>query len=624
MKKYLVMLLLIFPYFLFSQTKEDVYAAIDKINLELAKTYFQDRDEKLPDDIKSSDELDDYLRTFYKNNTENPLLNALKNLNFCRRGKSSYHPYKEGKDVNDYFDLLIYDYVKFKYNHDAIQKIIDDIPSKKAKTISDSYQRDDNIQEILEQKADDTSSDFGEDTINVVEIENHRYDSLEEIIESNEISYDSLSEDYAIIDDEIQDLKGDYLKDNRLKEVPVREDNNLPNGFKKLKKDIVNNEDIDEKPKAPGKNRSNTLLHILIGFMAGYFLRPIIINALKKKGQMKDLQQTSNNNEPEKVVQSLGSKKQNITKESVITDAPKTSTTNDSKSVTNLNLTKNNWIIAHASEIGRSHKIANPPIPCQDNHAIKKLAKGWGVAILCDGAGSAKLSHEGSKFISDEALKLFEAIVQENEWIKKSTLPSGKDWELLANKALKKLRYDLEQLAKFRKVDVRDLACTIIVVIYSPMGILTTHIGDGRAGYRDNNNIWKPLITPHNGEEANQTIFITSRPWLQKGFTMSGVKVPEYRVITDPPTAFTVISDGCETHSFELGYFDKDQQKFIKENKPYPKFFEPLTEALKGMHQEGLSQNEINDKWSSFVGQGTEKFKNEPDDKTLILGVITD
>jgi hypothetical protein len=286
------------------------------------------------------------------------------------------------------------------------------------------------------------------------------------------------------------------------------------------------------------------------------------------------------------------------------------------------NTTHQQWLIVHASEIGKSHLSEDPSVPCQDNHACWDLKNGWGIAVSCDGAGSAKLSHEGSKFISVKAIELFKSIVEENNWINKNELPNGDDWTIIAKKTLLKLRYDLDQFALSKALKSSDLACTIILLIYSPIGILTTHIGDGRAGYRNQNNEWKAIITPHKGEEANHTIFITSNAWLSDNFIMSGVKVPESNVINDSPSAFTLLTDGCESHSFELGYFDNEQQRFIEKNNPYPKFFEPLTRTIIEMKKAGLTMEEINEKWSAFIREGTDNLLNEPDDKTLILGVI--
>ncbi len=285
---------------------------------------------------------------------------------------------------------------------------------------------------------------------------------------------------------------------------------------------------------------------------------------------------------------------------------------------------KKDWLIVHTSEPGKSHLKAKPPIPCQDSHAVLPLNEGWGIAVSCDGAGSAKLSHEGSKFVAEAAIQLFKEIITKNKWVIKNTLPKEADWEKLSLKALKKLRYDLIQYGEEKKYDSSDLACTVIVVIYSPIGLLCTHIGDGRAGYQDKKGHWKAILSPHKGEEANQTIFITSNPWLSNEFKMSGVKVPESTVIKDPPKAFTLMSDGCEAHSFELGYFDKQKEKFIEKNNPYPKFFNPILQTILSMKKENLTQEEMLAKWSKFVKEGTPKLKNEPDDKTLIIGVLTD
>jgi serine/threonine protein phosphatase PrpC len=110
-----------------------------------------------------------------------------------------------------------------------------------------------------------------------------------------------------------------------------------------------------------------------------------------------------------------------------------------------------------------------------------------GFAVSCDGAGSAVNSHFGSKFIAGEASNLFKHIVETNDWHKQQSLPTQAKWQILSKKAFAKLRYDLGEFAKAQDFVVETLACTVIVVIHSPIGILVTHIGDGRAAFCDIN-----------------------------------------------------------------------------------------------------------------------------------------
>ncbi len=288
------------------------------------------------------------------------------------------------------------------------------------------------------------------------------------------------------------------------------------------------------------------------------------------------------------------------------------------------NKIQGNWLVVGASAIGKSHLQSNPPIPCQDSHYYQTIGNGWGIAVSCDGAGSAKNSHLGSKFIAQQAVELFKYIVEENRWHIENKLPPEKGWQALSKKAFAKLRYDLEEYAKREGFRTESLACTAIVVIYSPIGLLVTHIGDGRAAYCDQNHDWFSIIEPHKGEEANHTIFLTSNIGLfdDKEFIYNDLLVPESRVINAIPSAFTLMSDGCENHAFELSRFDEKNQKYTPLNNPYPKFFNPLLESLKGMYQNKLSDEEIKAKWEKFIEGGNEGLKNEPDDKTMILGIF--
>lgn len=91
-----------------------------------------------------------------------------------------------------------------------------------------------------------------------------------------------------------------------------------------------------------------------------------------------------------------------------------------------------------------------------------------------------------------------------------------------------------------------------MVVIYSPLGLLAVHVGDGRMGYKTMSGEWKSMMTPHKGEEANQTIFLISEFWDIPNYELSGVLVPESIVIREPVQAFALMSDGCEHTAMEM------------------------------------------------------------------------
>lgn len=280
----------------------------------------------------------------------------------------------------------------------------------------------------------------------------------------------------------------------------------------------------------------------------------------------------------------------------------------------------NQWLIIGASSIGKGHK-ANK-LPCQDNHYCSYLHDGWGIAVSCDGAGSADNSHLGSAFVSENTLTIFRKLIQQGEFIEQGRLPSENEWEYLSNTAFKTVYDLLGKYAEALSVDFGSLACTVIVVVYTPFGILSAHIGDGRAGYLNEEGQWKPLMIPHKGEEANQTIFITSSAWITKDdFKMSGVSVPECRIVRETAVAFTLMSDGCEMHSFECSR-EVEKDKWIDPNIPSDKFFNPLINHLRNLFSNNLSYKEIIRLWFKFMESGHRGLKEELDDKTLIIAII--
>ena len=278
------------------------------------------------------------------------------------------------------------------------------------------------------------------------------------------------------------------------------------------------------------------------------------------------------------------------------------------------------WIVVGASVQGNGHISMN--MPCQDNHGYEYLGDGWGIAITSDGAGSAKLSHMGSAATVSRAMLHFKELVEKEGWKNMSVLPADGDWIKKSYKVLKRVRDELEALANKNKCGVNDLSATIITVIHSPLGLLVAHIGDGRAGYKDMSGEWHSIITPHKGEEANQTIFIPSDFWNIPFYEMSGATVPESRVIRDKVAAFTLMSDGCENTSWLCNQFNETTGKYFDPNVPYKKFFDPLLNTLQSYRENNITIEEREAKWYSFIKEGNNSFVRETDDKTMILGAL--
>lgn len=272
-----------------------------------------------------------------------------------------------------------------------------------------------------------------------------------------------------------------------------------------------------------------------------------------------------------------------------------------------------------SSVIGKNHIAMH--LPCQDSCGYEKLGKGWGIAVTSDGAGSAEHSEVGSKVIVLRTIDCFKNLLETKGWIDQNYNPSDAEWTQASYLAMKTVRDDLSRFAVSKGVVIKSLNATLIVVIHTPFGLLSSHIGDGRAGYKNERGEWKSLITPHKGEEANQTIFVTSDFWDIPNYVMSGVMVPESRVIRESVVAFTLMSDGCESTSWLYNQFDEKAGKFYDPNLPFPSFFNSLVDSLEKMHLAGENINDRLDKWNSFLRKGG-KFANEPDDKTMVLGIL--
>jgi hypothetical protein len=273
-----------------------------------------------------------------------------------------------------------------------------------------------------------------------------------------------------------------------------------------------------------------------------------------------------------------------------------------------------NWIIAKGSSIGGRH--IEEKLPCQDSNSVfYNLEMDYGIAIVSDGAGSASHSDLGSKIIVTKGIELLNLKFTEisfYELIQKEQIEVDNffiDFYKLLYKNFQEysLEYDLP---------VKSLAATSIIVIFNKSGLICSHIGDGRAGYQDSKNDWHSILEPFKGEEANQTIFITSDIWDKPNEYIRTIK------INNPVQSFTLMSDGCESATFELNRYNEETQLYERLNSPYPKFFNPNVQILRELAIGGKSPEEIDDLWLKFLKNGNSKFESEIDDKTLILGTL--
>lgn len=273
------------------------------------------------------------------------------------------------------------------------------------------------------------------------------------------------------------------------------------------------------------------------------------------------------------------------------------------------------WIFAFASAIGNGH-LANQ-LPCQDSCRVEKFAN-FTIALVSDGAGSCANSHIGSKQACDFGLYRFEHEIKKHHWDQQGHLPSLAQWHEVAKHVMAGIREDLENYSMNNELEFKSLSCTLLVAILLPSALLFTHIGDGRAGFCNPQNEWFPIMTPFHGQEANETVFITSDIWDDSIVDF----YTESTIVQEPIKAFCLMSDGCEKAAFECNLYDPEKEVYYDPNRPFKDFFQKnIDKHLPHMHATGKTQDEINALWETFLTSGNEKLRQETDDKTMVLAV---
>lgn len=276
------------------------------------------------------------------------------------------------------------------------------------------------------------------------------------------------------------------------------------------------------------------------------------------------------------------------------------------------NTMKNNIRIVHASVPGARHLAEN--IPCQDSHIVATTVNGVVLAVISDGAGTARNSEIGSAFITKNALQIFGSLINSKGWFIDGKLPTKAEWKIQSTRMFRDLHHRLAGYATAIEKPVKNLLGTCIVLVSNGKdGALISHIGDGRAAVRNSDGQWNSALMPCNGDQPNATMFIGVDIWTNRE------KIDlwtEARVIKTPVTGFAMMSDGCEVLFYKTRIFDENGEE-VDANEPIQDNFELNYLAILNSEEESA----VNGAFKDFL-LNSEQLKDEPDDKTMILGTF--
>ena len=200
------------------------------------------------------------------------------------------------------------------------------------------------------------------------------------------------------------------------------------------------------------------------------------------------------------------------------------------------------WRIYAASATGTSH--VGKGIPCQDAFAFEADGERL-VAVVCDGAGSASRSDQGSRVVADTVTRVLGERLRGDC----AVLDDEDAFEASASAAIETARAALIELADADKASLSSYAATLVGFAGDARRGWFFHIGDGigvaeAVASEDSADAPSVVSAPENGEYSNETYFVTGDAWRQHLRVLA---------VTAPTARLALMSDGAMPFAMDKG-----------------------------------------------------------------------